>query len=62
MSLNIMTSSNRLILRITGPLFEEFTDHQWNKASDAEFDVFVDLRQNKRLSKQLRRDLRPNRA
>ena len=42
--------------RVTGHLCGEFTGHRWiphTKASDAEsFDVFFDLRMNKRLSKQ----------
>ena len=46
------------IFRVTGYFFGEFTDQRCiplKKASDAEFDVFVDLRLNKRLSKQSRR-------
>ena len=49
-----MTSSNGNILRVTGHLRGEFTGPRWIpqiKASDAEFDVFFDLRLNKRLSK-----------
>ena len=40
----IMTSSNRIIFRVTGPLFEEFTGHQWiplTRATDAEFCCFL---------------------
>ena len=41
--------------RVTGPLCGEFTGYRWiphTKASDAEFDVFIDLCMNKWLSKQ----------
>ena len=51
----MMTSSNGIIFRVTGPLCGEFTGPRWiplTKASDAEFDVFFDLHLNKRLSKQ----------
>ena len=51
----MMTSSNGSIFRVTGPLCGEFTGHRWiprTKASDAEFDVFFDLRLNIRASKQ----------
>ena len=40
--------------RINGHLYGEFTDHRWillSKASEAEIDVFFDLRLNKHLSK-----------
>ena len=50
-----MTSSNGNIFRVTGHLCGEFTGPRWiprTKASDASFDVFFDLRLNKRLSKQ----------
>ena len=50
----MMTSSIGNIFRVTGPLWGEITGHQWiplTKASDASFDVFIDLRLNKRLSK-----------
>ena len=54
--LNMMTSSNRNIFRVTGHLCGEFTAPRWiprTKASDASsFEVFFDLRLNKRLSKQ----------
>ena len=52
---NMMTSSNGNIFRVTSHLCGEFTGHRWIpliKASDAEFDVFFDLRLNTRLSKQ----------
>ena len=52
---NIMTSSNGIIFRVTGPLSGEFTGHRWiphTKASAAEFDVFFDQCLNKRLCKQ----------
>ena len=51
---SMMMSSNRNIFRLTGHLRGEFTGHRWiprTKASDAEFDVFFDLRLNQRLSK-----------
>ena len=51
----MMTSSNGNIFHVTGPLCGEFTGHRWiphTKASDAEFDVFYDMRLNKWLSKQ----------
>ena len=50
-----MTSSNGNIFRVTGLLCEEFTGHRWiprTKASDANFDIFFELRLNKQLSKQ----------
>ena len=53
--LTMMTSSNGNIFLVTGPLCGEFTGDRWipcTKASDAGFDVFFDLRMNKRLSKQ----------
>ena len=43
----MMTSSNENLFRITGPLSGKFTGHQWishRKTSDAELDVFFDLR------------------
>ena len=49
---NMMTSSNENIFHITDPLWEEFTGHRRVTRS---FDVFFDLRLNKRLSKQSRR-------
>ena len=42
-SVNMMTSSNGYIFRVTGPLCGEFTGHRWiprTKASDAEFWCF----------------------
>ena len=50
-----MTSSNGNIFRFTGHLCREFTGHRWiphTKASDAELWCFLDLRLNKRFSKQ----------
>ena len=50
-----MTSSNGNIFRVTGHLCWEFTGHRWiprTKASDAELWCILDLRSNKRLSKQ----------
>ena len=52
---DMMTSSNGNIFRVTGHLCGKFTGPRWisrTKASDASFDVFFDLRLNKRLSKQ----------
>ena len=49
----MMTSSNGSIFRVTGHLCGEFTGPRWiprTKASDADFDVFFDLSQNKWLS------------
>ena len=51
----MMTSSKGNIIRVTGPLWGEFTGHRWiplTKASDAEPCCFFDLCLNKRLSKQ----------
>ena len=53
----MMTSSNGIIFRVTGPLCGIFTGHRWiphTKASDAELWCSFDLRLNKRLSKQSR--------
>ena len=53
--LNMMTSSNGNIFRVTGYLCGEFTGQRWiprTKASGAELWCFFDLRLNKRLSKQ----------
>ena len=50
-----MTSSNGNIFRVTGPLCGEFTGHRWippQRPVTWSFDVFFDLRLNKRLSKQ----------
>ena len=55
MDISMMTSSNGNIFRVTGHMCGEFTGHRWihrTKTSDAEHDVFFDLRQNKRLVKQ----------
>ena len=55
--LSMMTSSNGNIFRVTGLLCGEFTGHQWiprTKPVTRSFDVFFDLRLNKRLSKQSR--------
>ena len=52
---SMMMSSNGNIFRVTGHLCGEFTGLRWiprTKASAAGFDVFFDLRLNKRLSKQ----------
>ena len=52
--LNVMTSSNGNIFRVTGPLCGEFTGHGEFPAQrpvTRSFDVFFDLRLNKRLSK-----------
>ena len=49
-----MTSSNENILRVTGLLCGEFTGHRWIPAQmpvTRSFDVFFDLRLNKRLRK-----------
>ena len=51
----MMTSSNGNIFCVTGHLFGEFTGHRWILAQrpvTRSFDVFCDLRLNKRLSKQ----------
>ena len=51
----MMTSSNGNIFCVTGPLCGEFPGDRWiplTKASDAELWCFIDLRLNKRLSKQ----------
>ena len=60
----MMTSSNGIIFRVTGPLCGEFTGQRWIPHSPVSgefptqrlvtwsFDVFFDLRVNKRLSKQ----------
>ena len=55
MSTIMMTSSNGNIFRVTGPLCGEFTGPRWIPAQrpvTRSFDVFFDLRLNKRLSKQ----------
>ena len=51
----MMTSSNENIFRVTGHLCGEFIGHWWiprAKANDAKLWCFLDLRLNKRLSKQ----------
>ena len=48
----MMTSSNGNIFHVTGPLCGEFTGRLWIPRTKASFDVFFDLRLNKRLSKQ----------
>ena len=51
----MMTSSNRNIFRVTGPLCGEFTgpgEFTTQRPVTRSFDVFFDLRLNKRLSKQ----------
>ena len=53
----MMMSSNGNIFRVTGHLCGEFTGHRWiprTKAMTRSFDVFFDLRLNKRLSKHSR--------
>ena len=53
-----MTSSNRNIFRVTGPLSGESTGHQWislTKPMMQSIVVFFDLPLNKRLSKLTRR-------
>ena len=52
----MMTSSNGNIFRVTGPLCAEFTgpgEFPTQSPVTRSFDVFIDLRLNKRLSKQL---------
>ena len=52
---SMMTSSNGNIFRVTGPLCGEFTgpgDFPTQRPVTQSFDVFFDLRLNKRLSKQ----------
>ena len=51
----MMTSSNGNVFRVTGHLRGEFTGERWiprTKPVTRSFDVFFDLRTNKRLSKQ----------
>ena len=53
----MMTTSNGDIFRVAGSLCGQLTGHLWiphTKASDAELWYFLDLRLNKRLSKQSR--------
>ena len=54
-SFHMMTSSNGNIFRVTGPLCGEFTspgEFPTQMPVTRSFDVFFDLRLNKRLSKQ----------
>ena len=54
-SIRVMTSSNGNIFRVTGPLCGEFTgpgEFPTQRPVTRSFDVFFDLRLNKRLSKQ----------
>ena len=51
----MMTSSNRNISRVTGPLWGEFTEFPSQRPVTRSFDVFFDLRLNKRSSKQSKR-------
>ena len=54
----MMTSSNGNFFRVTGPLCGEFIGHRWipsQRPVTRSFDVFFDLRLNKRLNKQSRR-------
>ena len=55
-SISMMTSSNGNIFCVTGQLCGEFTGPQWippaQRPVTRSFDVFFDLRLNKRLSKQ----------
>ena len=54
----MVTPTNGNIFRVTGPLWGEFTRHRWiplTRPVKRSFDVFFDLRRNKRLSKQSRR-------
>ena len=54
----MMMSSNGNIFHVTGLLCGEFTGHRWiprTKPVTQSFNVFFDLRLNKRLSKQSRR-------
>ena len=56
LSLNMMTSVNGNIFRVTGPWCREFTgpgDFPTQRPVTRSFDVFFDLRLNKGLSKQL---------
>ena len=49
---NMMTSSNGSVFRVTGPLCGEFTGHRSQRPVTRNFDAFFDLRLKKRLSKQ----------
>ena len=53
--LPMMTSSDGIIFRVTGHLYGEFTGPRWiptQRPVKRSFDVYFDLRPNKRLSKQ----------
>ena len=56
--INMMTSSNGNIFRVTGPLYGEFTGHRWipitQKPATHSLNVVFFLRLNKRLNKQSR--------
>ena len=57
-SIIMINSSNGNIFRITGPLWGEFTSHQWippKRSAMRSFDVFFDVCLNKRLTKPSRR-------
>ena len=51
----MMTSSYANIFSVTGPLWREFTGDRSQRPVTRSFDVFFDLRLNKRLDKQSRR-------
>ena len=51
-SINMMTSSNGNIFRVTGHLCGEFTGPRWIPLTNASDAFSFDLRVNKRLSKQ----------
>ena len=56
--IEIMTTSNGNIFRITGPLWQESTGDRWipfTRVNNADFDVFCNVRLNKRFSKQSKR-------
>ena len=60
-NVNMMTSSNGNIFRVTGPLYGEFTgpgEFPTQRPVTRSFDVFFDLRLNKRLSNREAGDLR----
>ena len=58
LTFHMMTLSNGSMFRVTDPLWGESTGHQWIPSQSPvtrSFDVFFDLRLNKRLSKRSRR-------
>ena len=58
LAISMMTSSNENIFRVTDLLWEKATGHRWIRLTRPmmqSFDVFFDLRLNKRLSKHARR-------